>query len=275
MDFLISSAVAAVNIVLGIAYVGYGVMTAIEMRRDWRMLGFSHFGLAWLFMAFTCGPHHLTHGVHVAFEGRSGGALDLFSVAFGLPLGVLWLLLRIEAFAGGRGDRFIAGTPGWLKAVPYVAVLYSAVLLTSMASLLVGAEPGHDQTLVPVNGALVLLYLAIGYFLARTQLRNHRSTGGWSVSGLSLSGVFATCAAMHAVFAVYSVTGRYHHDIHGAFIDVLSVPAAMYFLWVVRRLYIDSLRDWNREVEMDPEPVPPARHHSQPPPVDTGVSTTR
>jgi len=116
-----TAAVAVVNLVLGMAYTCYGVLTAVEMKRDWRTLGFSHFGAAWILMAFTCGPHHLAHGVHVGLEGRDGGVLDLLSVVVGLPVGVLWLYLRIEAFAGGRGDRFVPGTPLWLSAVPTVA----------------------------------------------------------------------------------------------------------------------------------------------------------
>jgi hypothetical protein len=76
--------------------------------------------------------------------------------------------------------------------------------------------------------------------------------GGWSVSGLCLSTIFPTCALMHGVFAVYALAGVYHHDLHGGLIDWLSVPAGAYILWVVRRLYRDSLRDWNQ----GPDQVP-------------------
>ncbi len=40
-----TAAVAVTNLVLGLAYSGYGVMTAIEMKRDWRRFGFSHLGI--------------------------------------------------------------------------------------------------------------------------------------------------------------------------------------------------------------------------------------
>lgn len=92
-------------------------MTAVEMLRNRRTMGFSHAGAAWIAMAFTCGPHHWVHGLHVAFEGRTGGPLDLVAVVVGLPAGVIWFLLRIEAFRGGRGDRLLKGAAQIREAV--------------------------------------------------------------------------------------------------------------------------------------------------------------
>ena len=106
-----ATSVGILNVVLGLVYTQYGTMTAIEMRRNWRTMGFSHFGAAWIAVAFTCGPHHFVHGTHVLLEGRTGGALDLVAAAVGFPAGVVWFLLRLEAFFGGRGDRFIAALP--------------------------------------------------------------------------------------------------------------------------------------------------------------------
>jgi uncharacterized membrane protein SirB2 len=251
----VSVAVGVVNLILGVAYVGYGVMTAIEMKRDWRMLGFSHFGLAWLFMAFTCGPHHLAHGVHVALEGRVGGPLDLFSAVIGIPAAVIWLGLRIEAFTGGRGDRFIHGTPAWLRVAPPAAATYVLVLATAVVLVVVNASHLDFGPFMLVNLVLVALYCAIGLFLLRTQLDNRAPLGGWSLSGVSLTVVFPTCAMMHLVWATYAAQGSYHQDVHGEVIDMLSIPAAVYFLWVVRGLYHDAIRDWNRE-DQAPEPVP-------------------
>ena len=91
--------VATVNVVLGLVYTSYGVMTIIDLKRGWKTSGFSHFGLAWIAMAFTCGPHHLDHGIHVFAEGY-GGPLDLFVVLVGFPAGVTWFLLRVEAILG-------------------------------------------------------------------------------------------------------------------------------------------------------------------------------
>jgi hypothetical protein len=156
----------------------------------------------------------------------------------------LWLGLRLEAFLGGRGDRFVPGDPRWLRAAPAASAVYVAFLAAASAAVLSGPRviPGLA---VWANVILVGLYMTIGWFVLRTQLANRPSMGGWSVSGLCLSVIFPTCALMHAVWAVYAVAGRYQQDGHGLVIDWLSVPAGLYFLAVVRRLYRDSLRDWN------------------------------
>jgi len=239
----VTVAVGVLNLILGIVYLQYGTMTLIEMKRGWRRFGYSHFGAAWVAMAFTCGPHHMIHGLHGLLDGRDGGPIDLLAVVIGLPFGVTWFLLRVEAFRGGSGDRFIAGTPAWVGALPLLFVVYLMALAASAAQ----AGPYHlsNAWIVVPNVLLIGIYCTIGYYLARTQLANRPPLGGWSVSGLSLAFIFPTCAAMHAVFALYTMTGRYGFDIHGFSIDWLAVPSGLYFLWVVQSLYRNQLQDWN------------------------------
>ena len=238
-----SAAVATLNIVLGLVYTQYGTMTLVEMIRHRRSMGFSHFGAAWIAMAFTCGPHHWIHGTHIAFEGRHAGILDLIAVLVGVPAGVAWFVLRVEAFRGGRGDRFLPGDPLWVLALPTIGGIY----VTALVAAAIGRGPLNAEHLVAVlpNLLLVGIYCAIGWFLLRTQLANRRPLGGWSVSGLSLTVIFPTCAAMHAVYALYGLNGRYAADLHGVGIDWLAVPAGVYFLWVVRALYRGTYADWN------------------------------
>lgn len=235
--------VGASNLVLGSVYTSYGMMTALELKRGWRTRGFSHFGTAWLAMAFTCGPHHLDHGLHVLVADRAGGALDLATILVGFPVGVLWFLLRVEAMLGGRGERSIDGTPAWLAVLPLVAASYVAATFTVGQRVLADADAFVPRT-VP-NLALVVLYAAIGAVLLHTQVRNHQVTGRWSVSGLSLGLVMSTCAVMHGVFVAYVTAGRYDLDWHGLVIDIVAVPAAAYFLWVTHALTRGWLRDWN------------------------------
>lgn len=239
-----STAVAALNVVLGLVYLQYGTMTMLDMRRNWKSMGFSHFGAAWIAMAFTCGPHHVEHGLHIFAAGRAGGVLDLVAVAVGFPAGVAWFLLRVEAFRGGQGDRFIAGSPGWVLALPTLAGVYVTALVA--AGLGFDGYAAERLILAFPNVLLVGLYCMIGYYLVRTQLANRRPLGGWSASGLALAIIFPTCAVMHGVFALYVLTNTYDADPHGLVIDCLSVPAAAYFVYVVQALYSGKFRDWNR-----------------------------
>jgi hypothetical protein len=239
-----STAVGVLNLILGFVYIQYGTLTLIEMRRNWRQMGFSHFGAAWVAMALTCGPHHFVHGLHLLVGGHQAGTLDLIAVAVGFPPGVLWFLLRLEAFGGGRGDRFIPGSPLWVLALPTLFGMY----LTAVVAAVV-ARGVHNPTGLPAvlpNLMLIVIYAMIGYFLIRTQVANRRPLGGWSVSGLALALIFPTCALMHAVFAYYALIGRYPVVLGVTVIDWLAVPAGMYFLWVVHSLYKGEFLDWNR-----------------------------
>jgi hypothetical protein len=240
-------ATAALNLALGSVYLAIGVMAAVDLRRGWKTLGFSHFGAAFMFLAFTCGPHHLIHGVHLALEGRTAGPLDMVAVLAGFPPGLVWFALRVEAFTGrGPGDRFVEGTPVWMSLVPTASAVYVSALAAAA-----GRGIGHirmSELAVP-NLLLLVIYPTIGYYLLRTQLRNHSITGGWSLSGFSLTAVFPTCSLMHAIFMLYAFTGLYGRDVHGLLIDWISVPAGLYFLWVVRALQRHGLKDWNRQVQ--------------------------
>jgi len=236
-------AVALANIALGIIYSCYGVMTLIELKRGWSTLGLSHFGLAWVAMAFTCGPHHLEHGLHALGSGTNAGPLDLFAVVLGAPAGLTWFFLRVEAVRGGPGDRFVAGTPRWVATLPRLGVGYAVVAVTSAAWVL-RTDPSLTPKVTP-NLLLLAVYGLVGYYLLIAQLANHPEMQGWSLSGLALTIVFPTCGLMHAAFAVYATSGRYTVEGVGLLIDWLAVPAAIYFVWVVRGLQQGRLHDWN------------------------------
>lgn len=60
-----------------------------------------------------------------------------------------------------------------------------------------------------------------------------------------LTVIFPTCAAMHGVYAYYTLAGSYTLDAHMGVVDWLAVPAGVYFLWVVQALYRGTFRDWN------------------------------
>ena len=238
-----SHLLAILSIVLGCVYTSYGILTVIDLSRGWRRFGLSHFGLAWVAMAFTCGPHHLEHGLHMLAESRPPGDLELFTVIAGFPAGVIWFLLRIEATVGGRGDRIVSGKSRFVGVLPYLTAVYAAAFAVGAGALLL--DPEQFPPMVAANLLLVVLYGMIGWYLLRAQLANHRAIGHWSASGLALTLVFPTCALMHGAWIAHQVAGLYEADVHTVVIDWLAVPAAAYFLWVVRSLYAGTVRDWN------------------------------
>lgn len=238
-----STALAVLSIILGVVYTSYGLMTVVDLAKGWRHFGFSHFGLAWVAMAFTCGPHHLEHGLHLFWDQRAGGHLELAAVIVGFPAGVVWFLLRCEAMLGGRGDRIVRGDAPFVLALPRLSALYAVGFVGAAGLVLTDAQ--QFPPMVAANLLLVVLYGMIGWYLLRTQLATHQATGHWSLSGVALTLVFPTCAAMHAAWAVHQVAGRYEADVHTVVIDWLAVPAAAYFLWVVRGLHAGTVRDWN------------------------------
>lgn len=255
--------VGALNILLGLVYFQYGSMSLIELRRNWREMGFSHFGAAWVAMAFTCGPHHFVHGVHVLSSRAGGGWLDLVAVLLGAPAGIAWFALRVEAFRGGQGDRFIPGSPLWVLALPTALGVY----VTAVIAAVLNAGPIELQNIgaAAPNALLVVIYAVVGYYLIRTQVANRRPLGGWSVSGLALAVIFPTCALMHAVYGYYLLSGVYGVSAGTTVIDVLAVPGGLYFLWVVQALYRGTYRDWNQALPV--REVAPPVPHSTPAPV--------
>src|SRR5947209_14345984 len=92
-------------------------------------------------------------------------------------------------------------------ALPTSATVYATALVTIIAGA--GSVSADHLAAASPNLMLIGIYSMIGYYLIRTQLANRRPLGGWSVSGLALAVIFPTCAMMHAVYAYYSLTGRY------------------------------------------------------------------
>lgn len=231
------------NAGLGVIYLTLGTLMLWDLVRDRRAFGFSRFGVAITAVAVTCGMHHLEHGLHLSPNEPAGG-LDLLTVLIGLPPGAAWAWLRLEALRGGRGDRLVAGDPAWLRMMPFLAGGYVAVLALRGPALLTGGFAPRPQVIA--NLALVAVYVAIGAVLLRTQQANRRAHGGWSLSGVSLTGIFLTCAPMHLTFALATASGLYEHEWHLTTTGWLATLAGVGFLAVVWALYRDALDDWHR-----------------------------
>lgn len=230
---LLTLATIAINLALGFVYVSYALLTLDDLRRGRTSRGGSHLAYGFSAIMLTCGPHHIDHALHLAAGNDVPGALDLLVVATGLPTGMVWFLLRLEARRGGLGDRRIESSVA-IDAVRTVAAVGAVLVVAAVLSF--DPEPGWTEQLVSwrllPNALLAVLYLVIGTILLRTQVRRARVSGSWSLSGLGITGVFPTCAAMHAVWLGYVASGRYEPEIHLLVIDSLAVPAAAYFIIV-------------------------------------------
>jgi len=223
----------------GLAYTGLGIITVYELLRHRRTRGFSHFGAAFAVMAFTCGPHHLVHAYRHLVQGEHPHGPMSAALALGLTPALIFIALRCEAAFGGRGDRLIPRTPLAIHTLPLlVAAVAGATTYEALRHAL--AMPWHPATLVP-NVFLFINYVFVGLFTWRTQIARRPLLGGWSLSGLAMSGVFLTCGGSHLVAGLLT-----HPDGLGIVLDNIGVPASFYFLWAVHRLHRDSTRDWNR-----------------------------
>ena len=222
----------------GLAYTALGVITVYELIRYRRDRGFSHFGLSFAVMAFTCGPHHLVHAYRHLVLHEPGHGPMLAAMALGAAPAVVFIALRLEATFGGRGDRLIRNSRIFAAVPPVMVAVAGATLWEAFSH---AARMDVDlRSLVP-NIVLFVNYALVGYFTARTQLSRHPLLDGWSLSGVAMSGVFFTCAISHLVAGL--LTGS---NPAGVIFDNVGVPSSIYFMWAVYRLHRDSERDWNR-----------------------------
>jgi hypothetical protein len=233
----VTIAAGLLALITGLAYSGLGVIAVYELGRNRKTRGFSYLGGAFALMAATCGPHHLVHAEHHLFWGEAVSGPMLGALVIGIVPGGIFVLGRIEALFGGRGDRFISGTPAWLAALPWVMAVAIGAILWEAAG---DARDVGAASLV-ANSLLFVNYLIVGVLVLRTQIARRPGLGGWSLSGLAMGGVFVTCGVAHLVAGVATPA-----DWHTLLFDIPGVPFSIYFLWVVRSLHRNSLRDWNR-----------------------------
>jgi hypothetical protein len=149
---------------------------------------------------------------------------------------VAFLGLRLETALGGRGDRVIRGSGVW-AAVPWA--MTAAAGATLYEAFRHAVDPDL-RVLVP-NAILCVTFLLVSYFAARAQIARRPLLDGWSLSGVAMSAVFATCGLSHLVAGLLAGSNP-----AGVVFDNLGVPASLYFLWAVYGLHRHSLRDWNR-----------------------------
>jgi hypothetical protein len=254
---MMSLVVGLSNLAIGLAYASLGVLSAWETASLHRYRGWSRFGLGFSLMAASCGPHHMVHGWHV-LQGASVSWPMFAATVIGLPAGLTFVLLRLERMWGGQGERMVTATADRMAMLAGAFILATGVLAAGVfvqpgadalwqfvctsSGLVTRAEPGVDFTSLTfiANVFVTVTYGMVGWYLGDCQVRRYLTNGVWSLSGVSLSGVFFTCALMHLVDATM------HGDSGMLFFDLLGIPASIYFLWVVKLVHNDSVMDWNR-----------------------------
>ena len=254
---MMSLVVGLSNLAIGLAYASLGVLSAWETASLHRYRGWSRFGLGFSLMAASCGPHHMVHGWHV-LQGASVSWPMFAATVIGLPAGLTFVLLRLERMWGGQGERMVTATADRMAMLAGAFILATGVLAAGVfvqpgadalwqfvctsSGLVTRAEPGVDFTSLTfiANVFVTVTYGMVGWYLGDCQVRRYLTNGVWSLSGVSLSGVFFTCAQMHMIDAA----SRGNDWI--LVFDVIGVPASVYFLWVVKLLHNDSVMDWNR-----------------------------
>jgi hypothetical protein len=257
---VIALVVGLSSLAIGLAYVGLGLLSAWETISLHRYRGWSRFGLGFSLMAASCGPHHLTHGWHALQGGSVSWPMSVASL-IGLPAGLIFVWLRLEAMWGGQCDRQVAASPkhamllagaftvmaGWLAAWAYAqppADFSFRAVCTSAGIAGDAADPetefGFASVTFLANIFVTITYGMVGWYLAGHQVRSRLSHGAWSLSGVALSGVFFTCAQMHLIDATARGGGWM------LVFDLIGIPASLYFLRVVTQVHDDSVMDWNR-----------------------------
>ena len=254
---MMSLVVGLSNLAIGLAYASLGVLSAWETASLHRYRGWSRFGLGFSLMAASCGPHHMVHGWHV-LQGASVSWPMFAATVIGVPAGLTFVLLRLERMWGGQGERIVTATADRMAMLAGAFILATGVLAAGVfvqpgadalwqfvctsSGLVTRAEPRVDFSSLTfiANVFVTVTYGMVGWYLGDCQVRRYLTNGVWSLSGVSLSGVFFTCALMHLVDATT------HGDSGMLFFDLLGIPASIYFLWVVKLVHNDSVMDWNR-----------------------------
>ena len=225
------------ELLVGCAYLVFGAIALHEMRTERADRGPSHFGLAFALMTFTCGPHHIDHGLHLFDGGRFTWA-GAFAIAASVPPGFIFLRLRLEVLSGGSGDRFYLGASRRIALVGPCGAAVAALVL----AVAVGTRSSHLNPIdILIAILLAVIYGAIGLKVLYTQVVHRQIFGGWSLAGGALAAIMLTCALTHMCHAL---AGR--PDLHSRIIDGLGLPAAAYQLWVIERLRRHAIRDWKR-----------------------------
>lgn len=228
----------AANVALAAVYLALAGVAAAEMIQGRTRRGLTRFGVGFTAVMGTSGL------VRLAAAQSAPSQPVLVAVAMGFGPASLFLWLRLERHLGGRGERFIAGTP------PVVALVPLVVAFIAGANYAVaGFDWPIRRNVVPVrfvaDVVLVATHLAIAWVYARTQTLRRTTVGGWSLTGLAVAVIFPTHATVHGVHGLIDADAE-----HLTLVTVLAVPAALWFLWSLLQVHRDAVADWHRHTRL-------------------------
>lgn len=229
--------------VAGVAAVGVGgvflLLGGLTLRDLVRFRGSRRslqFGIAFGLVALTLAAHSVVLGLGALAGTTAVDPLIAVTLLAGLAPGIVFLALRFEAGGGGRGERSIRGTPRGLRTAAWVGAIAAGAILAEAADA--AASGGVSWLALPAI-VLAAAYATVGVLVFNTQVRRRAATGGWSLSGLSLAGVFLTAGLMEAAGAATSGS-----DPAPLAYDVAGVPAAVLLLWTTWRICRSARSDW-------------------------------
>lgn len=239
----------ALHVITGAAYLAVTALCAIDVGRLGRYNGdraaIIPFSVVLGLVMFTTGIHHLDYAVHLNDSGRVSFG-DFATIVLAVPAAAVWVFLRLERLrdnAPGRGDRIIHDHRPWIGSTVTTFVMTAAFLAgfttgrareaaqyadTSMLSL----EPWWHYFPLMVTAA-AFAYVAVRLWgQART---DYAARGYWSLSGLALAAVFATCANVHLVQAFNIMRGFTPTYTHTHVIEWVTATTAIAWVMLVRQ----------------------------------------
>jgi len=154
----VTVAVGLVHAATAAAYLFLFVVAVGEVRSARRV---TSFGAALTLMFLGCGMHHAVHAEHALIFGRASSPLVLAGLLVAAVPSAIFLALRLEAMRGGRGDRFLGGTPAWLALAPTALGAFAGILV--LAALAEGPSPVTD---VPGLASNLVFLLCLLLFLS-------------------------------------------------------------------------------------------------------------
>lgn len=224
---------AAVHIILGVGYiVVLGLWSAWDVWRGYKETGnVERLGFGLMAMGFTCGPHHIEHGIHILLD-VTFSAIDLGFALVALPFPLAFMGLRIAAALGKSGDVEFRYTKAELANNVLLGFWLFWSFWTGASWMYLLVQYGLPAYTAGPQYVLAALFPVIGWLFFRANNLNTFRYRRSSLNSLLLAGLFITCGASHLITGTLLGAGVFAFQ-HLYLIDSFGVFAAILFLLLV------------------------------------------